>query len=61
MNAYPISNKVEQPGPYNREILTPQGPRLLSEAHPPALPNKSYYGHKKKPSDNTQTMGEMVR
>ncbi len=49
MNAYPVSGKIDQPGPYSKEIMTPIGPKLLTEEHPPALPVKSYYGHKKKP------------
>jgi len=60
MNAYPISSKIDQSGPYSKEVLTPQGPRLLSEEQPPALPLQSYYGHKKKPGDNTQTLSDLA-
>jgi putative SOS response-associated peptidase YedK len=48
MNAYPVSRKVNLPGPFSKEILTPQGPKLLSEEQPPSLPQQSYYGHKKR-------------
>lgn len=48
MNAYPVSGKIDQPGPFTKEILNPTGPRLLSEEQPPPLPRQSYYGHKKK-------------
>ena len=61
MNGYPLNSKIDQPGPYSKEILVLQGPKLLSEDHPPPLPRQSYYGHKKKPGDNTQTLGEIVR
>lgn len=43
MNAYPISNKVNQPGPFTKAILTPQGPRLLSEEQPPMFNSKTYF------------------
>ena len=59
MNGYLLSNKINQPGPYSKEILNPHGPRLLSEEPPPSLPQKSYYGHKKKSSDNSQTLGDL--
>jgi len=58
MNAYSVSKKIDQPGLYSKEILAPQGPKLLSEEQPIPLPRQSYYGHKKKPSDHTQTLGE---
>ena len=58
MNGYRLSNKIDQPGPYSKEMLTPHGPRLLSES-PPSLPQQSYYGHKKKSSENTQTLGDL--
>ncbi|MBL7904003.1 MAG: SOS response-associated peptidase [Bacteroidales bacterium] len=61
MNGYSISSKIDQPGPYSKEILLPQGPKLLSEDHPPPLPRQLYYGHKKKPVDNIQTLGELLR
>jgi putative SOS response-associated peptidase YedK len=60
MNAYPISGKVNQQGPFTKKILTPQGARLLSETQPPSLPQQSYYGHKKRPGDNTQTFWDMT-
>ncbi len=59
MNGYLLSQKIDQPGPYSKEILNPQSPRLLSEEPPPSLPQKSYYGHKKKSSDNSQTLGDL--
>jgi putative SOS response-associated peptidase YedK len=59
MNGYLLSNKIDQPGPYSKEMLTPQGPKLLSEEHPPSLPQQSYYGSKKKSSDNTKTLGDL--
>lgn len=49
MNAYLISSEVNQPGPFTKAILIPQGSRLLSEEQPTTLPIKSYYGHKKRP------------
>jgi putative SOS response-associated peptidase YedK len=61
MNGYLLSNKIDQPGPYSKEMLKPQGPRLLSEEHPSSLPQQSYYGKKKKPDNNTQTPGELKR
>jgi putative SOS response-associated peptidase YedK len=59
MNGYPLSSKIDQPGPYSKEILVLQGPKLLSEDQSPPLPRQSYYGHKKKQSDNTQTLGDL--
>jgi putative SOS response-associated peptidase YedK len=61
MNGYLLSGKIDMPGPYSKEMLSPQGPRLLSEEFPPSLPQQSYYGHKKKSSDNTKTLGDLRR
>jgi hypothetical protein len=47
MNGYLLSKKIDQPGTYSKEILSPQGPRLLSEEHPPSIPQQSNYGSKK--------------
>ena len=55
MNAYPISSEVNHPGPFTKAILTPKGPRLLSEVQPPPLPRQSYYGHKKRAEGNILT------
>lgn len=49
MNAYPVSGKIDTPGPFSKQILTPVGNKLLSESHPIAMPQQSYYGHKKRP------------
>ncbi len=59
MNGYLLSQKIDQPGHYSKEILNPQGPRLLSAEPPPPLPQKSYYGHKKKSSDDSQTLRDL--
>jgi len=48
MNAYPVSSKINQPGPYNKEILKPAGNVLSPEIITPPIPRQSYYGHKHK-------------
>ena len=59
MNGYLLNKKINQPGHYSKEILNPQGTRLLSEEPLPSLPQKSYYGHKKKSNDNSQTLRDL--
>ncbi|MCO5265449.1 MAG: SOS response-associated peptidase [Lentimicrobium sp.] len=48
MNAYPLSSKVMQAGPFTREILQPTGAKLFTENQSAAIPRSSYYGHRKK-------------
>lgn len=48
MNAYPVHDDIDQPGPCSKEMLNPLGPGLFTEEQPLALPRQSYYGHKKK-------------
>lgn len=48
MNAYPLSGKILQSGPFSKEILLPAGQKLLSETLPAPLPQRSYFEHKKR-------------
>jgi putative SOS response-associated peptidase YedK len=48
MDAYPISEVINQPGPHEREILLPIGERLTQQAYEPPLPRQKHYRHKNK-------------
>lgn len=60
MNAWPVSSRIDQAGPYSKDMLKPLGPKLWTEEPPPALKVQSHYGHKKRPDDNTRTLGDLV-
>ncbi|MBW6492191.1 MAG: SOS response-associated peptidase [Lentimicrobium sp.] len=60
MNAWPVSNQIDQSGSYSKDMLKPVGPKLWPEEFPSPLKVQSHYGHKKKPDNNTRTLGELA-
>jgi putative SOS response-associated peptidase YedK len=54
MNTYPISNEINNPPPYSKDILQPLGDCLLSEDKLLIPPMRRYYEHKKH-SEGTNT------
>jgi len=47
MDAYPVSNELNESGPFDRNMLMPSGERLSKETAPPVLSRKGHY-HKSK-------------
>jgi putative SOS response-associated peptidase YedK len=56
MDAYPLNKEVDQPGPYNKDLLISEGERLFSASDLPFI-SRSKYHHTKKKSDVSHWLG----